>query len=133
MDIIERLEKAAAGSRELDAAIDLELGLPKMFRNSRVAGWWREGEWWSCSTDDGFKHLQAKPIGTWTRSLDAVLMLVPEHVDWLITSKVSIGVAAWVKMMPDLTTYESDYSNKTPALALCIAAMKARAKAGGAG
>jgi hypothetical protein len=93
-ELIARLEAAAEGSRELDAAIAVA-----------VFG--------GGSHDPG-------TAPHFTTSLDAALTLVPEGRGWLMRSVGGRGFAA-------ISNAGEASQAKTPALALCIAALKARA------
>lgn len=108
-DLIERLEAALEGSRELDEEIAQAI-FPKLIR--RHASWY---------IDD--MRTDIEPFST---SLDAALTLVPEgHAGLTMRTNTS---------MPQVTIHcapNSDRTNYygeavTVALALCIAALKAR-------
>lgn len=98
-DLIAKLESATEGSRELDRAI-----------HSHIRG------------------VEEFLLSTWpayTTSLDAALTLVPEGWHWNVGD---VGLA-WVGTHESATKIvRHDGDAHTPALALCIAALKARAK-----
>lgn len=98
--LIARLEAATEGSRELDWAIAVNEG----------------GEVWN-------------PL-YFTTSLDAALTLVPAHHMWEVRHGIGCRAVVW--------TLEQDYDGHSvpvgntmdqPALALCIASLKARRSA----
>lgn len=96
-ELIEQLEKATEPDRKLDLAIETEIG------NLTLATWYN--------------------LPTYTSSIDAALTLVPEGR----TVGMSLGkegCGAWVEVQRDLPKIAS--ACKSPALALCIAALKAR-------
>ena len=106
-ELIKRLESATEGSRELDAAIimsGLHVSMP----------------------DD--------PVGwppKFTTSIDAALTLVPAGRPWSITQQSSgVGYFADIAIKDDDGWwFEADGPGSeapTPALALCIAALRAR-------
>lgn len=95
--LIEKLEAATEGSRELD--IEMAYGIPMGVS----------------AEEDCAPH--------YTTSLDAALTLVPEGA----YTKLQIGrnqerTYAWVEM----EDREAVVCSKTPALAICIAALKAK-------
>lgn len=114
--LIARLEAATEGSETLNEIIAVDLGyvyLPGDGFTMYQASWMKDNE--------------KVALPDWTRSLDAALSLVPEGWIWDVTSTG----AAWV--MTDQSAAErlgEDLhlmaSGATPALALCIAALKAR-------
>lgn len=112
-DLIARLEAVREGSRELDEAITA-LVLPGAAEEMRFAG----------------------ITPNYSRSLDAALALVPTQWRWLLDKRPwgdqrLDGFRAEVYLPAH--SYKSDRSDvpmhwgPTPALALCIAALKARA------
>lgn len=95
-ELIERLEKATGPDRELDIAICAALGKTRL--------------------DPGFQTAPA-----YTDSLDAALTLVPEGLGWII-SRHDNGGAYWAEVGDE----PWQYTGATPAIALCIPALKAR-------
>lgn len=133
--LIERLEAAGEGSRELDREIASECG----WTNLDVPTFWVK----SVCDAAGFPPgtAQATPLPHYTTSLDAALALA-ERVGWRlykldasIISRSSVmlqSVDDRPRVDPDsgATLMGKDFavgSSKTPALALCIAILKARA------
>lgn len=121
-DLIRRLEGATEGSRELDGEIALSQGwtFQKMKGDSRPY-WRKPGVTQYFSRSD-------KPL--YTVSLDCALTLVPEHMLWEITRGIGCRAIVW--------SMEVDYDDRnppcgdhcdSPALALCIAALRARSNA----
>ena len=112
-NLIAELERATEGSRELDALIDLALKRGQPYKPARIGQF----------------------IDDYTTSLDAALTLVPEGWDWLARdgdgghfANVTRG---GIPMMMDKHQFNPDWQDTptyaaTPALALCIASLKAR-------
>ena len=107
--LIEELERATAGSRELDIAIGRAVN-------------WGGGDWtdWDVATEGG-------GLPRYTTSIDAALTLVPPECSILLAlghgakSSVSIGTLGNAE-----TKWIGDGNAPTGPLALCIAALKAR-------
>lgn len=136
-DLISRLEKASGPDRELDAQISAAVrAIPdnapwlKSFKDIRATG--------NCVqafNDKGESSANWQPY-TYTASVDAALMLVPDGFAYMVTSegKASIEPFACVSsktpISPDARHLPSSIFNaraRTAPLALCIAALKARA------
>lgn len=124
MDLIQRLQEAAEGSRELD----LEIGeAVAVVRFNPATGRYR--------TDRLNKETLVHNAPRYTTSIDAALTLVPEHFRWSVNARQNAvdrvdGYLAhvWFGTTP---SYESTETwAATPALALCIAALKARTQEG---
>lgn len=96
--LIKKLEAATEGSRELDGDIHYHDRKP-----------YPKGGW----NTDGLPH--------YTTSIDAALRLVPEGFIWDVASTGQAWVMGGLDNEQHLVT-----SAPTPALALCIAALKAR-------
>jgi hypothetical protein len=120
-DLIERLEKATGPDRELDAKLAFVNGA------------------WAAGVDEGVPWVQwAKntaveindELPRYTASIDAALTLVPEGWEWELYSNPP---SAWLcERGYDPDTYNGKTalaSTKSPAIALCIAALKARSAA----
>lgn len=121
-DLIAELEQAEAGSRELDKAVMLQTGFV-----------WETfgGEHWARGA---YPYGEDRPPNfTPTTSLDAALTLVPEG--WLMDNLCQLynrdGPQGWVCILhkPGERRANNDFDNgsATSALAVCIAALKARA------
>lgn len=114
-DLITRLESADGPSRELDADIARAIGWECVVRDPEAQGkyvcWrkhYRSGEWIM--------------LPRYTASIDAALTLVPEGWDWAIFhTNGGLTIHAWCGD-------KIDHFGDTPALALCIAALRAHQK-----
>lgn len=123
--LAERCEKAEGPDRELDKAIVLALKPEAMFQ-----------------TDDGYDEpivFHAEPVVRWkhvlprfTASVDAALTLVPEG--WIVANLCQGDSGKWWAELRHgyLTSYDKVALGKqldpaTPALAICAAALRARA------
>jgi hypothetical protein len=109
VELAERVEKATGPDRELDMAICLALDTGR-----RVTG---DGRWLG---PDEF-----------TESLDAARELVPEGLEWRLEQRHSKGMypayaSLWGRGASDIDHHDNA-TGKTPALALCAAALRARA------
>lgn len=103
-ELIERIEGAEEGSRELDYAIAQSVGLIQS-KDGAV----HFGQWWPY----------------YTASLDAAMTLVPEGCKWQVSTEEP-GPWAWVgEPGSDIPAIMA----ATPALALAAAALKARTAA----
>jgi len=131
--LIARLEAATEGSRELDAMIHVEVAwlpgtLSKEERAAVLENCVRKPV--AC---DGCGRSESR-CPPYTTSLDAALTLVPEIATtaWSISQnpdRNNPGPCGVV--MPDITsvfTRDGEAFAATPALALCIAALKARSQ-----
>ena len=111
-DLIKRLEVATEGSQPLDIAIALKLG------------------WTTRSGGQGYLYYPPKSnrntvVPSYTTSLDAALTLVPEEAVWAVSCGDDFsGFRATV--MPKIASADPTAYAATPALALCIASLKAR-------
>ncbi len=137
MDLADRVEKAQGADRELDAAIFVAL-TPEAYGVERrpldglidndTAGWllrWDPPRRWSDSW---------RPILRYTASLDAALSLVPEGWRWSLDHTQNppyrdCGRATLYAPGDGWTPADvSEIYGATPALALCAAALRARAE-----
>ena len=105
-DLIERLEKATGPDREIDARIAYAVK-PALVRMGSLEEW-----------------LQTEAAGrvlNYTWSIDDAIMLVPNGLHWSLNdrSEARVGGPAGGYML-------KGGEHKTPAVALCIAALKAR-------
>lgn len=108
-DLIKRLEAASEPSRELDEAICVAVGRPLTLDDGVVSG---------CNV---------KP---YTSSIDAALMLVPEGFVWSVEKLNTGGYWALVERAWDSEESASTDRGATPALAIVIAALKAKGGGG---
>ena len=129
-DLIVKLEHATEGSRELDACVWVavngkgqpmkEVGppsykMPRFFCNPSPDIDWI-----------GYDLLEIAP--KYTTSLDAAHSLVPEEWGWTINHDAIAAVyAPEIEGDDDLADW-GGAPNGTPAIALCIAVLKARAR-----
>ena len=113
-ELIAKLEKASEGSRELDCDIPESLGWPVRRKPPSYKNpWCRAPEWKSIRT-----------VPHYTTNIDAALQLVPEGFQWEvrhIPTDEGSNYSAQANWQPTGRCYAA-----TPALALCIAALKAR-------
>ena len=114
--LIAELEQATEGSRELEMQIGILLGWKAP--HAKYAEW---GMWLSPGGE-------SEQLPWFTTSLDAALTLVPEGCGWYMNDVGEGGI--FKKETADsfggcLVVGSCD-GNTTPALALCIAALKAR-------
>lgn len=125
-DLIKRLEDAAEGSRELDLAIQIKFG--------RIYATWNDVPMPEGSTDDTV-------VPHYTTSLDAAMTLVPEgwrimmlaeyYGKWSACLHRAFGIAQDNAIWKSGHHWPSEYivngeTNSNLALALCIAALKAK-------
>jgi hypothetical protein len=141
-ELTSELEKAEGPSRWLDGLIAVEIGFmvphfdidpsSAKFRYwDQCGGHWvpvnraKYGADWrkcGCQTDDHF----CEPFA-YTRSIDAALTLVPENGSWTVSGWQ--GVDGKHHARARLDDHEDQLETRmvaTPAIAICIAAMKAR-------
>lgn len=129
-DLLTRLENAKEGSRELDALIVAELN-DAMVTPYPPRADYGPGNQWQFWSRDG-KHFlgnESAPrfkIPHYTTSLDAALTLVPGgDWHWQVRQDPSCYRAAMISgKIPDIKFVRG--AAPTPALALCIAALRAR-------
>lgn len=120
-DLIARLEAATEGGRELDEAIAEHVGWTLADKVECL--------WWP--PEPSRENCQQAPL--FTLSIDAAMTLVPEGFDYGFSFSKQHGLETWVQRPFQegecFQGYapESDPTDKTRALALCIAALKARA------
>lgn len=122
-ELIARLEKLSGWDQRMDADIAEACGWRQTSHStgaSAGAATWQ--------APDGSYHY-APPI--FTASVDAALTLLPDpNWDHAIEFKCGIGWYAYIKA-PDLSLWETKRDMKSAAIALCIAALKARSSKDG--
>ena len=134
MDLIKRIEAATKGSRELDAEV-----YNTTPENGRVAmrlpmEKWRgrfDDGWYVVRSDKGAEDKYPERLPHYTTSIDAALTLVPEGAwDWSVHEYLTSSYQnrALAKVGPAVEDRHVHGSGRKPALALCIAALKARAE-----
>ena len=123
--LIQALENATEGSRELDGAIAEAFGLPPF--GMVMMG---KGHGFTYPSNNGFASAVQYHPPEFSRSLDAAMTLVPEGMGWLIgrgqlfDSEPPYGASICHMRDPD-KVYGAAESTSAP-LALCIAALRAR-------
>lgn len=136
-DLIERIEAASGPDRELDELIRCEVFAPwgAYVKQSPINGSWciyhvgydgKERLW-------GPRNITPEQrFGRFSSSIDAALTLVPEGFEWSLEYQAGYHVSSDVECMIAIAKlgdpcrdWESE--SYTPALALCGAALKARA------
>lgn len=129
-ELIARIEAASGPDRELDCRI---LCADKNWHFRKMIVPENNASHVSFRTSDGDKSLYYTP--KYTASVDAALTLVPDGMLWMVTntgvddphkpdfSKATAVVADWRRSASE----GGDRSAATPALALCAAALRARA------
>lgn len=129
-ELIATLERADGPSREVDAGIAILLA-PKTFFGKEVREWYATSgcRWLNCETVDGYLHSQAAPVPKFTASIDAALTLVPEGVEWELTTiygeaRAEVGLNNTNGMHETGRRKDGNIP-----IALCIAALKARGDA----
>lgn len=126
-ELIERLEKADAGSRELDAAIHCAIW-PERITHPNLAPGMTMRDYGDERTNRQvasaeYIHKDRGPAPHYTTSLDAALTLVPEGCHY------AVGIEADFTPFAVVSFGEKGFAQtaETEILALVIAALKARA------
>lgn len=125
-ELIARLEAASEGSRELDVLIADAIGIPKRKMQFSHRGQPRWG--WNHDSHGGVDEWFRDPPAL-SRSLDAAMALVPKGWSWkLIHEPVDGLYRVVIRHAPALANVAPAFvvSAATPALALVIAALRAR-------
>jgi hypothetical protein len=107
--LAERCEQAAGPDRELDAEIALAIGYTREKKGRERIAWWRNPKGQQIGYD-GWHNFPP----SFTASLDAAVTLVPEGCGWMVMNNAA-KVGRWPSR------------GATPALALCAAALRAKA------
>jgi hypothetical protein len=119
-DLITRLKAVPEGSRELDAEIaEAVIWLPGRAKHLQEAG-------------RGLYETAQGLCARFTTSLDAALTLVPEgwEASIVVEADGSGSARVWERLGDTSSSRTQIYEAAGPALALCIAALKARAAGG---
>lgn len=119
-DLIAALEAADGPSSELDFQIATCLLHAQRFRDAKVV-YDDNGEPWFIQVANG---MTTTSIEAYTRSIDAALTLVPEGCVW-DAGKDTTG-PGFARIHRGKETSRETWFAATPAIALCIAALKAR-------
>lgn len=129
-DLIERLEAAAEGSRELDAEIAREVGTAPEEGPAPYAWHFDGWDFYRAEAADAHVPMRRWGLKHYTTSLDAALSLVPEEwTAWALNStRRKRSFTAELSRLTECDSGEDwrHASASTPALALAIAALKAR-------
>ena len=112
-ELIAALEAATGPDRALDSWIGASVGFDG----------WTVAEWQETVDDPVFAHSSITDVPPYTASIDAALTLVPEGVLW------AVGVDEDGSGCAELPRRRLLVHALTPAIALCIAALRARAVA----
>jgi hypothetical protein len=121
-NLISTLEGATAPCLELDADIAIVAGWTFEKMKGDAKPYWRkpgETSWFTRAKDGPPRY---------TASIDAALTLVPEGMSWGVFNRNAIDDAsAWVWRTPERDLLAGiNATSKSEAIALCIAALKAR-------
>lgn len=122
--LIAELEAATEGSRELDAKITAAV-------KGRVFKKWL-GYYYEFEGGVGGYGGNKQDMPLYTTSLDAALTLVPEGMLWQVSTAESEADVIWESSPSHYTeravgeSWAADEDTFNPALALCIATLKAR-------
>lgn len=123
--LIAALEAATEGSRELDAEVAVACGWRSKLGDDGRSYWKRDDyDSWLAISDGG-------PDFYPTTSIDDALTLVPEGCIWKVFSDYPgdayfADLEKWVPGHEGTEHWRTDGACSSPALALCIAALKAR-------
>ncbi len=124
-ELIATLERAEEGSRELDAEIEALLTgwVPAHLCSDNTRRSYGVGGLHRLDDGSNLMVVDFKHAPHYTTSSDAALTLVPEGFDWDICFR---GGGNRRSYFATVGVYKSGDPRPTPALALCIAALKAR-------
>lgn len=125
-DALQRLEKATGPDRELDIAIAFAVGEIRDRDGNYLFATGNESdmvvEAGPCDT-----YLHAQPLRYYTASIDAALTLVPEGYACSVDrNEDGTGCATVSPDYSDMGFLSSSRRAATPAIALCVASLKAR-------
>jgi len=121
--LIERLEKAKKGSLELDTAICCALYQIPQERGELHNDYMRNR-----TTEQWSGIIPSEFMDTWrcfTGSIDAALTLVPDGWEWIVSNDPYMNRSHYACVEKEGVPVEGSGGNG-PALALCIAALRAR-------
>jgi hypothetical protein len=143
LELAERCEAAEGADRELDIAI--ALGLPSATYGDKAGRFYNAGPYYDGADDRiGFEAEDGSTVvpggapdmlvRPYTASLDAAMTLVPEGHKWVVQQNDSDkpGRQHFAELRRGhMTSYDKAFPvwATTPALALCAAALRARASA----
>ena len=120
---------SAGNSWALDRSIFKACHRPTVWAGSRVISWFGDGPY-GCNTEDGKRHLDCINAPNYTASIDTAVSLVPEGFYWHVghgrtRDDEPLGGASVIAAGSLETISEAEAT--TAALALCAAALRARA------
>lgn len=116
-DLIERLEKLTGPDRELDRDIWLAITPGAAWKTTHITGHASGREW---DVDEArVNGGRLVGIPAYTASVDSALTLIPDGKGWNVQGNTSIFYAT--------VAGHDNMSSPTPAIALVIAALRARA------
>jgi hypothetical protein len=137
LKLAERCEKAAGPDRELDALITIALDLRPEWLKSSPGTLWLDAERINGEPVIRFKHESMKRrhpgnppsayCPSFTGSIDAVLLLVPEGWHWSVYDTNGVNKACAQVEQPEFSSAPFTGEAATPALSFCAAALRARA------
>lgn len=129
-ELIERLERATGPNREIDLAISVAINFKGVFESDRD---WR----WNVMGDEIEGHRNGKRSGfldptqfvpRWTASIDSAMQLVQEN-NFAEVCTDPVCATIGVKGNPGyIAAGLYQVGGATPAIALCIAALRARSR-----
>lgn len=122
-DLIERLEKATGADRELDALIYIQ----KYPESADDPGPSIGGHGWAFLRYGVVRD----DVPLYTDSVDAARTLVPKGHHWHLHVVSHFGCIPCAGVCPDGDDRIEHHAAPTPAIALCIASLKARMKVAG--
>ena len=132
-----RVEAAAGADRALAKDIARALGMAPTLGHPGNYGW-REDDygWWMATGEDARILPRRIDPGAWLTSLDAAAALAPEGWAWAIYGGTRDEGHATAYCVPNAGAvpwpdWIRDIDAATPALALCAAALRARAEEAG--
>lgn len=124
-DLIERLEKATEGSREIDALIECEIrrfqACAVGLNDEQRSHWKPVGSKGEVIDDQGFTRYHA-PL--YSQSMDAAISMIPRPMCWS-GGESNEDDQPW-SCITDGEGRDYAATGATPIIALCIAALKAR-------
>ena len=123
--LAERCEQAAGPDRELDVAIARALDWKPLYRDDYSKWWPPAAVEDSRARKRSILHHPTQPLPKFTASLDAAVTLVPEGWKWWIDS--SPFGRCWLVADDQIIDKAQSEKCATPAVALCAAALRARA------
>lgn len=142
MTMIEKLERADGPDRGLDRAIAKMIGWHRVeprFTRSKHGAWISPDDWIGENSNgspilDGLRRTTMyREVPSYTASIDTAMTLVPEGLMWSVQTDFGLPGRArlWGSVLPSQAAARSwNTDGATPAIALCIAALRARSQGG---